>query len=100
MTLSTEQGFPFHLAHGTAIHGWALMEQGQVENGIIQIRQGIAAYLALGAELERPYYLALLAEAYGKGGQVGEGLRMLDEALADVNQHAVWFHEAELHRLK
>jgi class 3 adenylate cyclase/predicted ATPase len=100
MTLSTEQGFPFHLAHGTAIHGWALMEQGQVENGIIQIRQGIAAYLALGAELEQPYYLALLAEAYGKGGRAGEGLRMLDEALADVNQHAVRFHEAELHRLK
>ena len=38
------------------------------KKGIAQIRQGLAAYRATGAELERPYYLALLAEAYGKVG--------------------------------
>ena len=30
----------------------------------------------------RPYFLALLAEAYGEGGQTDEGLRVLAEALA------------------
>ena len=35
----------------------------------------------LGAGLIRPYYLALLAEAYGKAGQIEEGLTVLAEAL-------------------
>ena len=69
ITLSTEQGFPFWLAMGTILQGWALAEQGQGEEGIAQIRQGLAAYRATGAEAVRPYYLALLAEAYGKAGQ-------------------------------
>ena len=43
-----------------------------------------------GAELERSYWLALLAAGYGKGGQVEAGLRTLEEC---------WW-EAERHRLK
>ena len=34
----------------------------------------------------RPYCLALLAEAYGKVGQVEEGLSVLAEALALVDK--------------
>ncbi len=45
------------------------------QEGIAQMRQGLAAYRATGAELVRPYYLALLAEAYGKVGQAEEGLQ-------------------------
>ena len=35
----------------------------------------------------RPYYLALLAEAYGKAGQAAEGLTVLAEALAAGGQN-------------
>ena len=42
---------------------------------------------ATGAELCRPYFLALLAEAYGKAGQAEEGLRVLAEALAAVDNN-------------
>ena len=48
ITLSTEQGFPYWLAYGTIVRGWALAEQGQVEEGIAQMRQGLAAYRARG----------------------------------------------------
>ena len=68
------------------MRGWALAEQGQGEEGIAQIRQGLAALQATGAELTRPYFLALLAEAYGKGGQTEEGLAVLAEALAQVDK--------------
>ena len=68
ITLSTEQGFPFCVAWGTMLRGWALAERGQREEGIAQIRQGIAAWQATGVEVWRPYFLALLAEAYGKTG--------------------------------
>ena len=87
IALSTEQGFPFWLAWGTILRGWALAEQGQGEEGIAQMRQGLAAYRATGAELCRPYFLALLAEAYGKVGQAEEGLTVLAEALAAGGQN-------------
>jgi ATP/maltotriose-dependent transcriptional regulator MalT len=49
----------------------------------------------------RSYYLALLAEAYGKVGQTVEGLSTLTEALEAVNNNSgVHFYEAELYRLK
>ena len=48
--------------------------QGQRETGMAQMRQGIAALQAAGAEGRRLYFLTLLAEAYGKVGQAEEGL--------------------------
>ena len=50
-----------------------------------QMRQGLAAWRATGAGVFQPYYLALLAEAYGAGGQAEEGLRVLAEALTVVD---------------
>ena len=47
-----------------------------------------------------PYYLALLAEAYGRGGQAGEGLTVVGEALAIVDKNEERWWEAELYRLK
>jgi class 3 adenylate cyclase/predicted ATPase len=98
LTLATEQGFPHQLALGTILRGWALAEQG--EEGIAQIRQGIAAWRATGAELARPYFLALLAEACEKGRQAEEGLSVLTEALALVHKTGECFYEAELYRLQ
>jgi class 3 adenylate cyclase/predicted ATPase len=104
MALCREQGFAFFLAQQTALWGWALAEQGQVEEGITQMRQGIAAYKevfgrqATGGEGECPYLLALLAEAYGKVGQTQEGLRVLDEALRAAQKFVVW--DGELYRVK
>ncbi|MBS1252652.1 MAG: hypothetical protein MAG451_01693 [Anaerolineales bacterium] len=100
IALSTEQGFPFFLTMGTILRGWALAEQGQREEGISQMRHGLAAYRATGAEWMRPYYLAMMAEAYGKRGQVEEELSVLAEALAVVNNSGARRWEAELHRLK
>ncbi|HKA52847.1 MAG TPA: tetratricopeptide repeat protein, partial [Candidatus Binatia bacterium] len=100
MNLSTEHGFPTWLGFGTIVRGWVLAEQGQGEEGIAQIRQGIAIYRATGAENGRPYFLALQAEAYGKTGKIEEGLSVLAEALAIVDKTGERFYEAELYRLK
>jgi TOMM system kinase/cyclase fusion protein len=100
IALSTDQGFLFWVAWGTILRGWALAEQGQSVEGIAQMRQGIAAWRATGAELQRPYYLALLAEAHGKAGQADVGLRVLAEALTAVHTTGERQHEAELYRLK
>jgi class 3 adenylate cyclase/predicted ATPase len=100
IALATEQGFAQSLAVGTSLRGWALVEQGQRETGIAQMRQGIAALQATGAEAHRLYFLALLAEAHGKVGQAEEGLTVLAEALAAMEKAGQRPHEPELHRLK
>jgi len=62
--------------------------------------QGLAAHLATGGELSRPYFLALLAEAYGGIEQAEEGLSAVAEALAVVHKNGERFYEAEMYRLK
>jgi adenylate cyclase len=100
IALSAEQGFAMWLGWGTFLQGWALAEQGQGKEGMAQMCYGLNAYQAIGAEILRPYFLALLAEAYGKVGQAEEGLRLLTEALELVDKNGERLYEAELHRLK
>jgi predicted ATPase len=100
MALSSEQRFPFWLALGTILRGWALAEQGQGEEGVAQIRQGLFVYRATGAEYMRTHFLALLAEAYEKVEQAEEGLSALSEALMLVNKTGERSYEAELCRIK
>jgi predicted ATPase len=100
ITLSTERGFPHFLALGHIYGGWALVTQGQGEAGVRQIHQGLTAYEATGATLERPYSLALLAEAYRNIGQAAAGLPVLAEARRLVDTRGDRWCEAELHRLQ
>jgi predicted ATPase len=99
IALSTEQGFAIWLAASAYWRGWVLAEQGQGEEGIAQIRQGLAAWRETGAELSWHYLLGLLAEAHAKMGQVKEGLAAIDEAL-EAMPTSGRFWEAELYRLK
>jgi predicted ATPase/class 3 adenylate cyclase len=96
--LAREHGFAFRVAQATILQGWTLVEQGQGETGIAQMRQGLAAFRATGAELARSYYLALLAEAYGRVGQIEEGLQVVAEELARSDSSGGG--EVELYRLK
>ena len=98
--LAQEQGFPLWVAYSAILRGWALAHQGQVQAGVEQINQGLRAFRAIGAELWRPYLLALLAEAHGTMGQPDEGLTELNEALALVDQREERWYEPELYRLK
>jgi predicted ATPase len=50
--------------------------------------------------LQWPYFLALLAEAYGNAGQADDGLQVLAEALMLVDKTGERLWEAELHRLQ
>ena len=108
IALGAEQGFAVFSATGTIMRGWALVAQGrapgagqgQEEEGMAQLQQGLAAWRATGAEVFRPYGLALLAEAYAKVGQPEEGLPLLAEALAVANDKGERRWDAELYRLQ
>jgi predicted ATPase len=100
IALATEQEFPFWRAIGAILQGWAHAAQGQTEESIPQMYQGIAAIRAMGEELGRAYFLGLLAEVLAHMRQAEEGLTILDEALAAVERTGARAQEAELYRLK
>lgn len=80
--LAAERGFAHWEAQAVAFRGWALAQQGQMEEGLAQIHEGTAAYQETGAQLARPMLLGLLAETYRKMGRLKEGLAATEEALA------------------
>jgi len=100
ISLATAQGFPYWMAGGSVMHGWALAQHGQAQEGIAQIEQGLRAFRATGAELNRSYFLALLAEAHGTLGEPEAGLAVLTEALTRVDTTGERWYESELYRLK
>ena len=100
LVLSIEHGFPYLSAVGAALQGWELTRTGSIEAGMAQMREGLAALRATGAELLRPYLLALLAEACGHSGQIEAALDALEEALVAADEHMERFYEADLYRLK
>jgi predicted ATPase len=100
VTLATEQGFPFWIAHGTPVRGWALALQGQGEEGMTQVLQGIAAWRGTGAAQLVPYFSTLLADVCGHRGHTAEGLQALAEADTLIEQHEERRWEAEVCRLR
>jgi predicted ATPase len=100
IAISTEFGFPYYLAWGTILHGWAVAERGEVERGIAQMREGLAAIRATGCEYRRSYYLSLLAQVCGRAGQIDEGLALLQEALTSAEASGEHWNDAELYRLR
>ena len=76
------------------------MMQGQPDEGIAKIRQGIATAQAAEAELRLPHSFAILAEACGEAGQPKEGLMALAEAFDLVSRTGCASSEPELYRLR
>jgi predicted ATPase len=100
IALSTEHNFGFYGPMGVILRGWALMQRGEIQDGIRQMREGISAFRATSAEIMLPYFFAMLAEAYGEAGQPEDGLSLLTEAQAAVDSTRERWWEAEIHRLK
>ena len=100
MTLATAQGFRHRVAYGRTLRGWALAMQGDAGTGLAHIQQGLGVAQGTGQKLYHPYFLTLLAEAYGQAPQTESGLAVVDEALTLVATTEEWWWEAEVHRLK
>jgi predicted ATPase len=100
VALSTHHGFPVWAALGTLLCGWARAMQGQGEEGMTQVRQGIAAWRATGAALGLSYYCTLLADVSAHLGHTADGLQALAEAHTLMEQHEERFWEAEICRLR
>jgi predicted ATPase len=98
--LSTKHNFPYYQAWATFVRGWALAEQGQLDQGIALMKQGMADFRAMRTGLREPFYLALLGEAYAKQGNSQTGLQLFAQALAAAERSGERCYEAEIWRLR
>jgi len=99
IALSIAQEFPHWRAMGVRIRGLARTMTGE-PGGVAELREGLDAYRATGAILNRAGGLADLARGLGCQGQFAEGLRMLDEALTSARETGLRYYEAEIHRFR
>jgi predicted ATPase len=98
--LAAAQGFPNWLAQGLVYLGWTIAAQGDAEQGIAKIREGLGIWRMTGAVLATPIFLYLLADAHARAGQMEEARSLVEEALSliDQTEERVW--EPEIHRLR
>jgi len=100
MTFAMTHAFGHRVELGRTLRGWALAMQGDAAAGVAAIHQGCIALYGMGHKQYRPYYLALLAEAYGQTGQPEAGLTALADAVTLVAATEERWWEAEISRLQ
>ena len=84
---------------GMFFSGWATADGGELEQGIALMEQGLALFSAV-RQVNRPYMLAVLANAKADFGKPDEGRELLKDALALTEVSGERWWQAELHRLR
>jgi len=100
ISICTEHGSAYGLAHGSIFLGVAMTEQGRGEEGLKQIQQGVAEHRAAGGEVNRSEFLYWLAEASCATGRLDEALDILNNALGVAQEKENLWLEAEIYRLR
>jgi predicted ATPase len=98
--LANERGIPNWLGQGTWYRGAGMARLGQIQEGMAQIRDGMAEGRSTNCLVCQPGACASLAEAQAWAGQPEEGLVTLAEAQALVEETGERHWEAEIHRLR
>ena len=98
--VAVKHGFSYWRAVAVYNNGWIKVNNGDVSEGILLLRSGLAAFRATGAEAWTPYLFGLLAKGCEIAGQTEESATLLDEALQIVERTGERWFEAELHRHK
>ncbi|MEZ4736503.1 MAG: AAA family ATPase [Caldilineaceae bacterium] len=99
IAINLELEIPMGVAVGMIQQGWALVMQGDSDQGLPQIRQGVKDWLALGLVFRQSHHWVLLAEAYARAGQPEAGLAAIEEAQAAADASGERYLEAEMYRL-
>jgi DNA-binding winged helix-turn-helix (wHTH) protein/tetratricopeptide (TPR) repeat protein len=100
LSVAAIEGFTYPTAVAEVLRGWALAASGQQREGIAAIERGLELHTVSGAEMDRPYYLGLYAEALLGAGRNADALAAADRALEQVAHTRQFFFEADLLRIK
>ena len=99
MGIAAEDGYRYRLAMATIVHGWAIAAAGSCEEGVAEVERGLELSRATGARMDDPYYLALLADARMRAGNVDAACAAVEAAFEQAPPGRGFFFESELYRL-
>jgi DNA-binding winged helix-turn-helix (wHTH) protein/predicted ATPase len=94
------QEFPFWRGPADILLGWALCQRGNQKEGLQRLEEGISNRRTMGAVFPRPYFVALLGEAYSELGREQQAREAIASALATIETTGERWCEAEVYRLK
>jgi predicted ATPase len=100
LALATTSKAPYYRAWSTILVEYAHARDQPDAEHIGRLRAAITIFMAAGARLRLPYFLALLAQVCGQAGHTDDGLTIIDEALAAAEAQNEHWWDAELHRLR
>jgi predicted ATPase len=98
--ISYENGFIFFIGHVLIYQGEKKTLEGEVEEGIAQMWEGVATIRATGSETCLTRLQARMGDACLQAGEIEEGLRAVGEGLGFKDRFEELYMEAELLRLK
>ena len=98
--LADEHKLPYYQAASVTHRGRVLIEEGQFEEGVVALRDGLARESATGVRAFHPLFLTWLADAYQRAGSVDAGLATVAEALDAMDQTGESFFAAEAYRVR
>jgi predicted ATPase len=87
-------------AGGGVLLGWALTQQGETDEGLGLLRQGIDVWRGGGSEVNVTHFLGLLAEANLVAKRPDEARESVENALALVQKTGERYWEAQLWRTR
>ena len=99
MDMARLQGYEFRFATSNILKGWARTELGEWDDGLAELRAGLAAHTSSGARNSFPYFIGLLAEALMATKNPSESLEAAIEARRAITTRG-FCYRAELLRIE
>jgi predicted ATPase/DNA-binding winged helix-turn-helix (wHTH) protein len=100
LDLSVKHGVDGWNVVGRCLRGVLLIRRGDVAAGHELLRTALASMPETSFHLHFVYFLAELAQALGRTGEIAKGLLMIDGALARCERHEEGWYVPELMRVK
>jgi DNA-binding winged helix-turn-helix (wHTH) protein/tetratricopeptide (TPR) repeat protein len=94
--IAETQGYLWVAATAVALNGWV----NALEADFSELRRGLEMLAAMGAHLDRPFFLCLLAETLANHGDTAAACDAIAEAFSYLGKARSHFYEAELHRVR
>jgi predicted ATPase len=98
--LCRAHGIAQELQWGAPLRGRALIELGQIETGMEELKAGMATHTLTRTALLRPYYLVLLAGGWLRARRLDEAQAALTESRRVANETSQHAYDAEHRRLQ
>jgi class 3 adenylate cyclase/tetratricopeptide (TPR) repeat protein len=100
LALAGQESFEIWSPFALIFRGWSLADRGLYDDGIAELRQGVAMWQATGSFLNQTIAHAMLGYCLGKAGRIEEAVSVLESEMSAAADRQELQFAPELYRLK